>query len=211
MPLTRIRTWWSANTGNKGEWLSVELDDNVTINAIQLNFADNDSELRSDSKAELPYCYRILASNDQKSWKVIVDKSNNIKDACHQYIELPKALKAKYIKVENVKVPDGKFSIYDLRIFGLKKEKTPQQVKGFEVNRNVDSRKATVNWSKDKSATGYIVNYGVNVNKLYTSYMVYDCDSVNLTGLNKDIPYYFSIDAFNESGITKGVKIISVR
>lgn len=206
-----IRTWWSANTGNKGEWLSVELDDKSTINAIQLNFADNDSELRSDSKAELPYCYRILASNDQKSWKVVVDRSNNTKDACHEYIELNKPIKAKYIKVENVKVPDGKFSIYDLRIFGLKKGKTPQQVKGFEVNRNVDSRKATVKWTKDKSTTGYVVNYGVDPNKLYTSYIVYDCDSVKLTGLNKGIPYYFNIDAFNESGITKGTRIITAK
>jgi xylan 1,4-beta-xylosidase len=204
-----IRTWWSASTGNKNEWLSVELDNNVTINAIQLNFADNDAEIRSDSKTNLQYCYRILASNDQKSWKVVVDKSNNTKDACHEYIELSKPLNAKYIKIENVKIPDGKFSIYDLRIFGLKKGKTPKGVTKFEVNRNIDSRKALVKWTKDKSATGYIVNYGVDVNKLYTSYMVYDCDSVRLTGLNKDIPYYFSIDAFNESGITKGKKIFN--
>jgi xylan 1,4-beta-xylosidase len=206
-----IRTWWSAKTGNKGEWLSVELGDKTTIDAIQLNFADHDSELRADSQKPLQYCYRILASNDQKSWKVVVDKSNNIKDACHEYIELAKPLKAKYIKVENVKVPDGKFSLYDFRIFGLKKGKTPQEVKSFEVNRNADTRKAIVKWTKDKAATGYVVNYGVDINKLYTSYMVYDCDSVHLSGLNKDITYYISIDAFNESGITKGTKIITVK
>jgi hypothetical protein len=34
--------------------------------------------------------------------------------------------------------------------------------------------------------------------------MLYDSDSVKLTGLNKDVTYYFSIDAFNESGITPG-------
>jgi hypothetical protein len=205
-----IRTWWSANTGNKGEWLSVELDNNVTINAIQVNFADNDAELRDNAK-NLQYCYRILASNDQKSWKVVVDKSKNAKDACHEYIELGKPLNARYIKIENVKVPDGKFSIYDLRIFGLKKGKTPQQVEEFEVIRNTDSRKAVVKWKKDKSATGYVVNYGITANKLYTSYMVYDCDSVELTGLNKGIRYYFNIDAFNESGITKGIKMIIVQ
>ena len=33
-------------------------------------------------------------------------------------------------------------------------------------------------------------------------------NSVMLTGLNKDVTYYFSIDAFNESGITKGIKIL---
>jgi xylan 1,4-beta-xylosidase len=204
-----IRTWWSAKTGNRGEWLSVELDDNVTVNAIQLNFADNDSKLKPDSK-DIQYCYRILASNDQKEWKVIVDKSKNTIDACHDYIELDKPLKTKFIKIENVRVPDGKFSIYDLRVFGKKDGKTPNEPSGFTVDRDAsDSRRASVKWKKDSSATGYVVNYGTDINKLYTSYMVYDCDSVRLTGLNKGITYYFSIDAFNESGIRKGTIKIS--
>jgi xylan 1,4-beta-xylosidase len=204
-----IRTWWSAKTGNQGEWLSVELDDKVTVNAIQLNFADNDSKLKPESK-ELQYCYRILASDDQKNWKVIVDKSKNTIDACHDFIELDKPLKTKFIKIENVRVPDGKFSVYDFRIFGKKDGITPNEPAGFAVERDAsDSRRASVKWKKDTSATGYIVNYGTDINKLYTSYMVYDCDSVRLTGLNKGITYYFSIDAFNESGIRKGTMKIT--
>ena len=204
-----IRTWWSANTGNPGEWLSVELDDKVTINAIQVNFADNDSKLKPDSK-NLAYCYRILASSDQKNWKVIVDKSNNTIDACHDYIELDTPVNAKFIKIENVRVPDGLFSVYDLRIFGKKKGRIPGEVSGFSVERNPsDARRAVVKWTKDNSATGYVVNYGTDINKLYTSYMAYDSDSVKLTGLNKDFTYYFSIDAFNESGITKGTMKIT--
>jgi len=204
-----IRTWWSANTGNAGEFLSVELDDKTTVNAIQINFADNDSKLKADSK-NLQYCYRILASKDQKTWKVIVDKSSNTKDACHDYFELDKPLKTKYIKIENVKVPDGKFSIYDLRIFGKKNAKAPAEVSGFAVKRDPsDSRLAVVTWIKDNSATGYVVNYGTDINKLYTSVMVYDNDSLKLTGLNKNVTYYFSIDVFNESGITRGTKKLS--
>jgi hypothetical protein len=204
-----IRTWWSAKTGNAGEWLSVELDNNVTINAIQLNFADNASDLKPDSK-NLQYCYRIFASDDQKEWKIIVDKSNNTKDACHDYIELDKPVKAKYIKIENVKVPDGQFSVYDLRIFGKKKGNTPDEVTGFSVVRKVsDTRRASLKWVKDNSATGYVVNFGTDINKLYTSVMVYDNDSISLTGLNKDVPYYFNIDAFNESGITRGTRKIT--
>lgn len=204
-----IRTWWSAASGNPGEWLCIELNNDVTVNAIQVNFADNDAKLKPDSK-NLQYCYKILASNDQKSWKLIVDKSNNIKDACHDYIELDKPLKTKYIKVENVRVPDGKFSIYDLRIFGRRKGKSPAEVKKFTVERDAsDTRRATVKWPENNSATGYVVNYGIDVNKLYTSVMVYGADSLRLTGLNKGIRYYFSIDAFNESGITKGKLRIS--
>jgi len=202
-----IRTWWSANTGNAGEWLSVELNDQVTINAIQVNFADNESNLKPDSK-NVYYQFRILASNDKQKWSVIVDKSKNTTDACHDFIILDKPVKAKYIKLENVRVPDGKFSVYDLRIFGLRKGNAPSPVNDFTVERNqADTRRAAIKWTKDINATGYIVKYGIAPDKLYTTVMVYDSDSLTLPGLNMDVTYYYSIDAFNESGITKGVKI----
>jgi hypothetical protein len=38
--------------------------------------------------------------------------------------------------------------------------------------------------------------------------MVYDAGSLMLTGLNRDVTYYFSVDAFNESGITKGNMVV---
>jgi xylan 1,4-beta-xylosidase len=203
-----IRTWWSARTGDKGEWLSVELDDNSTVNAIQVNFADNESNLKPDSK-NIYYCYRILASDDGKSWDVIIDKSNNTADACHDYTELEKPVKAKYIKIENVRVPDGKFSIYDLRLFGSREGKVPATVDDFTANReDADPGKARLEWPKDENATGYIINYGVDKSKLYSSVMVYDAGSLMLTGLNKGVAYYFSIDAFNESGIAAGTKVI---
>jgi hypothetical protein len=126
-------------------------------------------------------------------------------------MELEKPVKAKFIKIENVKVPDGKFSVYDLRIFGIKNGKTPGEISGLNVERDKsDTRRATVKWTKDNSATGYVVNFGTDMNKLYTSYMVYDSDSVRLTGLNKGVTYYFSIDAFNESGITRGTMKLEV-
>jgi len=204
-----IRTWWSAATGDPGEWLSVDLGSKVTVNAIQLNFADNDAKLTSADKG-LFYCYRILASGDSKKWIVIADRSNNTIDACHDYLELEKPVKARYLKIENVRVPDGKFSVYDLRVFGLKKGEPPAQVTDFAVERDAaDTRRATVRWTGDNSATGYIVNFGTDPGKLYSSYMVYDADSVRLTGLNRDAAYYYSIDSFNESGITRGTKKLS--
>ncbi len=203
-----IRTWWSANTGDAGEWLNVELDDNSTVWAIQVNFADNMSNLKPDSR-NISYSYRILSSGDGESWDVIVDKSSNTIDACHDYIELGKPVRTKYIKIENVKVPDGMFSISDLRIFGHREGKVPATVDDFTVIRDeADPRKAGLEWLNDENATGYIINYGVDKNKLYSSVMVYDAASLVLTGLNRDVTYYFSIDAFNESGIARGTKVI---
>ena len=203
-----IRTWWSASTGDSGEWLSVELDDNSTVNAIQVNFADNESTLKPESK-NIYYQYRILASADGKSWEVIVDKSNNTADACHDYIELDKPVKTKYVMIENVKVPDGKFSISDLRVFGLREGRIPSAVNNFTVQRDeTDTRKVKLEWTKDDNATGYIVNYGTRADKLYASVMIYDTSSVAINSLNKDVTYYFNIDAFNESGIRKGREVL---
>jgi hypothetical protein len=96
-----------------------------------------------------------------------------------------------------------------ISIFGKGKGKIPGIVNNFTVERNTaDNRKAKVEWAKENLATGYVVNYGTDPNKLYTSVMVYDVNTLMLTGLNKDVTYYYSIDAFNESGITKGVKIL---
>lgn len=203
-----IRTWWSASSGESGEWLSVELDEASTVHAVQVNFSDNESTLRPGSK-NIFYRYRILASPDGKSWEIIADRSNNTADACHDYLRLGKPVQTRFIKIENVSVPDGLFSVYDLRIFGTREGNAPAEVREFTVSRNeTDNRKALVEWPADDQATGYIVNYGTDPGKLYTSVMVYDAASLMLTGLNRDVKYYFSIDSFNESGITKGKVIV---
>ena len=203
-----IRTWWSASTGNSGEWLSVEIDEASTVQAVQVNFADYESKLKPNSKG-IFYRYKILAAPDGRSWEVIADKSQNMADACHDYIQLEKPVMARYLKIENVSVPDGLFSLYDLRIFGTREGNTPAEVSEFTVARNeADPRRALVEWPADDQATGFIVNYGTAPEKLYTSVMVYDAGSLMLTGLNRDVTYYFSIDSFNESGITKGTAVV---
>jgi len=204
-----VRTWWSAKTGDPGEWLCVDLGVRTRVNAVQVNFADNDAGLKPESR-NIYYRYRVLASDDQKSWKEIVDRSTNTTDACHDYIELEKPVTTRYIRIENVKVPDGKFSVYDLRIFGLKPGKKPGVVTDFTIDRkSSDKRQATVTWTGDGLASGFVVNYGIAPGKLYSSVMVYDKDSLTLTGLNRDVTYYFSIDAFNGSGISAGTKTVS--
>jgi len=201
-----VRTWWSAATGNQGEWFSMDLGDKCTVNAVQVNFADNDAVL-NDKSTGLFYCYRVLSSEDGKTWKIIIDKSTNNRDACHDYTELDEPARARFIKVENGKVPGGKFSMYDLRIFGSRQGSLPTEVRSFKVIRKKeDSRRATVIWKHDPAATGHIVNFGTDSQKLYSSVMVYDSDSLRLTGLNRDAEYYYSVDSFNECGIKKGTQ-----
>ncbi len=35
----QVETWWAAQTGNKGEWLQIDLGEPMDVKAIQVNFA----------------------------------------------------------------------------------------------------------------------------------------------------------------------------
>ncbi len=202
-----IRTWWSANSGAKNEWLSVDLLHPSTIHAIQVNFADHGVSYTSTNPG-FYYQYQIYASDNEKDWVKIADKSRSISDTPHDYVVLEKPVKARYLKIINVAIPDGNFSISGFRVFGKGKGQVPQNIKVFNVIRDKnDSRKATITFGKVEGATGYIINYGTKKDKLYTSVMVYDADSLKITGLNKNSHYYFSVDVFNENGVKPGKMI----
>lgn len=112
-----IKTYWSAKTGNAGEWYQTDLGDISTVNAIQINYADQDAEFLGKTLNKM-HQYKIYASNDGKSWKTIVDKSKNQKDVPHDYIELETPVKARFLKMENLKMPTGKFALSGFRVFG---------------------------------------------------------------------------------------------
>ena len=201
-----VRTSWSAASGNKGEWLQLDLLKNLTIHAIQVNFTDEGSTLKAGNRIK-PYQYLILASTDGISWKKVIDKSANIEDVTHDYVVLSEPVHARFVKLINLQVPDGNFSVSDLRIFGKGKGQSPNAVKKYSILRqSPDTREALLSWTPDIHATGYIVYYGTQKNKLYNSIMVYDTSKLKMSGLNRGVPYFFRVDSFNENGITKGKK-----
>jgi len=73
-----------------------------------------------------------------------------------------------------------------------------------------DRRDVTLQWEKSDNATGYNISFGVNKNKLYHNYIVYNNTKLEIDSLNAGQAYYFSIESFNENGITPGEMIISV-
>lgn len=52
-----------------------------------------------------------------------------------------------------------------------------------------------------------VIHAGIKPDKLYQTYQTADSTYLELTGLNADTEYYFSIDAYNENGVTKGKDI----
>ncbi len=207
-----IKKYWSAETSNKGEWLTVDLLNQCKVNAIQINYAEEGTSIlgnkigRADS---IYYQYLLEYSNDMKSWKTLVDKTSNKTDVPHDYIELSIPITAKYIRLTNYHVPDGKFAISGLRIFGKGTGVVPQTVSNFTVARDTaDKRNVTINWKKQSNVVGYNIRYGTAPNKLYENYQVLNTDSLTIHSLDKMQQYFFTIDAFNENGITNGKVIV---
>jgi xylan 1,4-beta-xylosidase len=205
-----IRTFWSALTGKQGEWISVDLQKECTVNAVQLNYAENDTKLYGRNP-DIYYQYVLQYSNDNKNWKTLVDKTQNTTDVPHDYIGLKTPVKARYIKLINYRVPDGTFALAGLRVFGNGGGSAPSEVKKVEIERSENDRCiVTIKWERNPDAVGYNIRYGSLKNKLYHNYQVLGSDSLTIRSLNSLDKYYFTMDAFNENGITKGSKIIEV-
>ena len=205
-----LRDWWSAATGDKGEWFQVDLEKNCRIDAIQINFADQDStqlgRLRNDA-----YQYLVEVSDDGNTWKTLLDRRDNTRDAPHDYTQLDAPVMDRYVRVTNFHTPAGaRFSISGLRLFGNGLGSAPEVVKGVTALRNpADPRSAHVSWAASPGADFYIVRYGIKPDRLYSNYQVYGSTEVDINVLNSDVGYYFTVDAVNDSGITPGTAVIS--
>lgn len=204
-----IRSWWSAETGDTGEFLSLDLGEVCEVRAVQINFADEEAQL-SGSVSDT-YQYHLETSTDGKKWKPVGEKSLRITDTPHDYVVLEKPLASRYLRITNVHVPAGKFSVSGFRVFGKADKLAPSMVESWRGLRDVnDRRNATLRWNNVEDAVGYNIRYGKSPDKLYHNYIVYGDNEIIIKGLHAEWEYYFAIDSFNEGGITRGEKVEKV-
>jgi len=112
---------------------------------------------------------------------------------------------ARYVRITNVHSPaNGLFSIYDLRVFGSALGTLPPQVNTPEVKRDPDPRRVYLHWKGTPNTEFYIVRYGIKPDRLFGNYQVYNATSLDINSLNAGVKYYFTVDAVNSTGITKG-------
>lgn len=206
------KTYWSARSGDKGEYIQTDLGNVSTVNAVQINYADQDVD--QDRLGKWPgqfHQYKLWYSLDGKKWTILVDKSQNLTDVPHDYIELPKAVQARYIKLENIHMPTGKFAISGLRVFGNGNGAKPDAVQGFIVLRTEkDKRSAFIKWRPVDNAFAYNIYYGTHPDKLYTSIMVHSNNEYWMKAMDSQKPYYYCIEAVNENGTSERTKVIKV-
>ncbi|GAB3573380.1 family 43 glycosylhydrolase [Hymenobacter daeguensis] len=197
-----IKTYWSAATARPGEFIQTDLGSLSTVRAIQINYADQDAQFLGKSLGVF-HQYKLYHSLDGKTWQLLVDKSRNKTDAPHDYIELPKPVKTRFIKLENGHMPTGKFAISGLRVFGLGSGAKPAAVQNFVVLRTEkDKRSAWLRWAPVDGAYAYNIYTGLAPDKLYSCIMVHGANDYTFKGMDKDRPYYFTIEALNENGVS---------
>lgn len=204
-----IHTYWSAKSGAAGEWLQNDLGEVCTIRAVQLNYGDQGAHFMG-KQSGIAHRYRLTSSVDGKRWTMLVEKSANTKDVPHDYVELRSPVKARYLKLENVGVPDGMFALSGFRVFGYGPGTAADSVKGFIILRGESERRnAWLKWRQSDDADGYVIYWGVSPDKLYNSVMVYGSNEYYSTALDRDRRYYFRIEAFNRNGIGPATAVMA--
>ena len=197
----QVETWWAAQTGNKGEWLQIDLGEPMDVKAIQVNFADHNFNIHAPH-GPVVYQYYIEGSVDGNKWTRLVDEEKNQQDAPHKLHTLATPAKMQYLKIKKTKNNYSRyFSLFDLRIFGQGDGKVPVAVTGFQATRDEnDKRIYRFVWDSQEDVTGYILRWGTQKEKLTHSMVVYD-NQYEARYFNRDSEYYFSIIAFNENGV----------
>ncbi len=208
-----VQTWWQAASGESGEWLQVDLGNAYTVNAVQVNFADDGIDIpvpgriRGTTQAryieEKDYVtrWKLEGSLDGEHYFVIEDKSEAETDLSHDLVVREEGTRIRFLKLTLVEVPYGqKPCISGLRAFGTGDGARPR-VPEFEAVRQNDLDMMVK--ITDGDAVGYNILWGSSPDKLYHSYMVFWKEQ-QVGALVKGREYYVRVDGFNENGITIG-------
>lgn len=205
-----IKTWWAAISGQKNEWLQMDLQKEMRISALQVCFADEGSQSYRKDKDIPLYRYVAEYSSDAKNWHLLTDRSQNTQDQIYELILLDQPVTARFIRIKNATdLVHGQFSITDLRLFGSAKGTKPGEVKGFTAQRHENRQRISFAWEKEATANGYIIHWGASPSRIDQAITVYDTN-YEAGFFDKEAKYYVTIEAFNESGKGKKSQIIRI-
>lgn len=214
-----VQTWWRAADSVRDQWLCVDLGRIMTVNAVHINFAD-DPEAEISCPGELVQCpdskryidtaehytrWMLEASADGEEWAVLEDRREAEDDLCHYLSLTEKGISTRYIRLTVAEVPYGVSPcVSGLRVFGKGNSKAPAKPAASAMR--TGDRDMLVSAVEMENVQGYNILWGHREDKLYHSYLVMGkgIDEKRIGALVKGQEYFVRVDAFNESGITKG-------
>jgi xylan 1,4-beta-xylosidase len=206
------RTFWVARSNRAGEWLTIDLQQELEVRAVQVSFVDHESNIFvSDSTVYTQF--RMYHSRDGERWETIADLTEEKRDRPNAYIELPHPVRTRYIKYEHVYVASHNLAISNVRIFGNGSGTAPATPAGLTARRDVDPRNAFVTWRPVGGAVGYNILWGIDPDKLYQTYQVFadQGEDIEIRALTVGQEYYFAIEAFDENGVSNVSPPVHVR
>ena len=68
----------------------------------------------------------------------------------------------------------------------------------------------SVSWSPLPEADFYIVRYGIAPDRLFNNYQIRGANTCEINSLNVGVPYHVTVDAVNQSGVTRGSHAVGV-
>lgn len=222
------KNWWMAADNKSGSWLQIDLEEEMDVRGIQINFADDKLEMESPGEIggtatqpryieerNLRTRWILEGSLNGAEYFVIEDKSRVDTDLPHDLIVREEGIKVRYVRLNIVEVPyEAVPCISSLRIFGIGIGKSPSTAV-FTVSRSDDELDLLVSINGMADAVGYNILWGHEQEKLYHSYQIYREEAdvkrkqsgdifKRIGALVKGQEYFVRVDAYNENGISKG-------
>ncbi|MEZ5044509.1 MAG: family 43 glycosylhydrolase [Saprospiraceae bacterium] len=196
-----IRSLWVSHSNADSIYVEIDLQKPMNLYALQINFQDFNSDIFGRPEG-LKQQFEIVASMDGVQWYTIADYTENERDMPHAYIELPQKQLARYVRYNHKYCSTTNLAIAEFRVFGQGLGAAPAAPQNFQAKRDTDRRNAFLSWDADDNATGYVIYWGIEKDKLNLSAMIYDKAAYELRALNTDQEYYYQVEAFNENGIS---------
>jgi xylan 1,4-beta-xylosidase len=206
------RSFWVARENRPGEMLTVDLQHEASVRALQVNFADFQSGIYQ-SNDQVYTQFRIHTSRDGERWELVGDLTGERRDRPNAYIELTAPVRTRYIRYEHVYVAGPNLAISDIRIFGNGDGPAPSAPAALEVFRGEDRRNVRVTWKPVEGAVGYNVRWGLSPDKLYQTWQVFadKGERLDIRALTVDQKYFFAIEAFDENGVSPLSAVVGPR
>lgn len=210
------RTFWVAGANRAGETLTLDLGAAKTLRAVQVNFADYESNRFGDAP-EIYTEFTLQASFDGRSWRPLARTEPPRRDRPNAYFELPAPVRARYVRYVHGHVGAATLAIGDLRVFGTADGTAPARPTAITAVRDGDARNARIGWAAVRGATGYNVRWGIRPNRLTLTYQKFADQldpahpALELRALTVGQRYFVAVEAFNESGVSRLSNVVMLR
>lgn len=201
------RTFWVAARNAPGETLTLDLGAADTLRAVQVDFAD----YRSGRFGDAPDIYTDFAlqsSLDGRRWAPLAHTGAPRRDRPNAYFELPRPVRARFVRYVHGHVGAATLAISDLRVFGSAGGAAPAAPRDTTAVRDCDARDAAIGWRAVPGAIGYNVRWGIRPDRLALTYQLFadragaPRATLALRALTVGQSYHVAVEAFNESGVS---------